>query len=339
MDPIQTGIDDSTPSELVQALSEALRSSYVLPSIAEEMCTSLQRRLDDGEYSDILDGELLALALTLHMQEVSKDEHLWVRWHPEPLPAHDGPLRENQEWLEARRLEAELDNYGFHKVERLSGNIGYVDIRRFHRAEWGGDTAVAAMNFLANASALIIDLRRCTGGSPGMVALVSSFLFGAEPVHLNDMYWRDEDTTQQFWTLPHVPGRRSEDKPLYLLTSRDTFSGGEALAYHLQSRQRATVVGERTDGGAHAGSSHRLHRHFEAFIACGRAIDPVTKSNWQGSGVTPDVQVRSEQALECAHRLALESVIESASSAASGPHHLVLAEARAFLEAMRSPEP
>jgi C-terminal processing protease CtpA/Prc len=188
------------------------------------------------------------------------------------------------------------------------------------------------MSFLANASALIIDLCKCTGGYPGMVALISSYLFGEEPIHLNSIYWRDDDVTQQYWTLPYIPGKRFGDKPVYVLISRDTFSGGEELAYNLQARQRATLVGEKTDGGAHPGAAYRLHPHFEVFIPVGRAINPVTNKNWESSGVVPDIPVSQEQALKVAYRMALTSIIESIGEPASGPFGLLLEEAQATLE-------
>jgi C-terminal processing protease CtpA/Prc len=162
-----------------------------------------------------------------------------------------------------------------------------------------------------------------------MVVLISSYLFDGEPVHLNSLYWRNEDFTEQYWTLPFVPGERLADAPVYVLTSKDTFSAGEEFAYNLQTRQRATLVGETTAGGAHPGSPHRLHPHFEAFIPGGRAINPVTNDNWEGRGVAPDVPVPSEEALEAAYKLALDAVIESLGDPAHGPLKQLLEEAEA----------
>jgi hypothetical protein len=329
-------MDTSTLARIVQNLSDRVRDTYVLPDIAEKVCARLQRGLDGGEYADITEGKFLAgkylaWALTMHLQEVSQDEHLWVKWLRTPLPDHGGPFHQNEERSAEQRLEAALENYGFHKLERLPGNVGYVDIRKFYRAAWGADTAVAAMNLLADTLALIIDLRRCPGGHPDMIALVSTYLFGKEPVHLNSIYWRDDDVTQQYWTLPHVPGRRFGDKPVYVLTSKETFSGAEEFAYNLQARQRATVVGEQTDGGAHAAAYYRLHPHFEASIPVGRAINPVTEDNWQGRGVVPDVKAPREQALEVAYRLALQAVIERIGQPGPGPQPELLKEAQAAL--------
>jgi len=335
MDTTPVVIDSTTHTELVRSLSEKLKACYIFPDIAEEICTRLQKHHADGEYADITDGEFLAFALTMHLQEVNHDEHLWVRWHPEPLPDDDRPLRYNPEWVAERQQEARLGNYGLHKVERLPGNVGYLDIHYFHRPAWGGDTAVAAMNFLANVNALIIDLRKCTGGYPGMVALISSYLFGEESMHLGSIYWREEDVTQQYWTLPYVPGKRFADKPVYVLTSKTTFSAGEGFAYDMRSRQRATLIGEKTDGGAHPGASYRLHSHFEVFIPVGRAINPVSEANWEGSGVTPDVLVPQEQAFKVAYNMALQSVIGGLGEAPSGALKALAEEAQAALKRRR----
>jgi hypothetical protein len=339
MDKRQFELDSKTQAEIVQCLSTKLRACYVFPDIAEQICIQLQKHLEAGEYNDISEGEFFALALTVHVQEINHDEHLWVKWHPEQLPDDEGPLRKNPEWQDERWLEARLDNYGLHRIERLPGNVGYIDIRNFHRSAWGGDTAVAAMNFLMNANALIIDLRKCTGGYPGMIALISSYLFGEEPIHLGSIYWRDDDITQQYWTLPFVPGKRFVDKPVYVLISKITFSGGEAFAYNLQSCKRATLVGEKTDGGAHPGASYRLHPHFEAFIPIGRTINPNTGLDWEGIGITPDIPVTPEQSFKAAYNLALKAILASLGETPSGPYNNLAEEVKAALKKNTQAEP
>ncbi len=222
-------------------------------------------------------------------------------------------------------------------MERLPGNVGYLDIREFYNSSWGGDTAVAAMIFLANTNVLIVDLCKCRGGDPDMVTLISSYLFGEERVHLNSLYWREEDVTQQYWTLPYIPGKRFGDKPVYVLTSQDTFSGGEEFAYNLKTRHRAILVGETTAGGAHPGSTYRLHAHFEVFIPVGRAINPITGTNWEGGGVTPDISVPQEQAFKVAYNMALKSIIASLGETPSGPFKTFAEEAQTALKGLETP--
>jgi len=321
-------LDPDSRVAVINSLAEKLKANYIFPEVAEQICTNLNKHLADGDYSDIADGELFALALTMHLQEVNHDEHLWVRWHPQPLPEHEGQLRQNPEWQAERKLEAQLDNYGLHKVERLPGNIGYLDIHYFHRPAWGGETAVEAMNFLANTEALIIDLRACEGGYPGMIALISSYLFGEEVIHLDSIYWRDDDITQQYWTLPYIPGKHFIDKPVYILIGKVTFSGGEGFAYMLQARKRAVLVGEKTDGGANPGASYRLHPHFEAFIPVGQVINPLTGTNWEGCGVSPDIAAAPEQAFKIAYGMALKALLAKLGEPSSGPLKNLVEEAK-----------
>jgi hypothetical protein len=321
-------IETAIQIEVIRCLSEKLRAYYIFPDVAERICICLKKHFDDGDYNDMAEGEFFAYALTTHMQEICRDEHLWVKWHSEPLPDGEEALRLSKKWREEQQLQAKLNNYDFHKVERLAGNVGYVDIRYFHRPSWAGDIAVAAMNFLANMGAIIIDLRKCSGGYPEMVSLVSSYLLGEESEHLGSIYWRDDDATKQYWTLPYVPGQRLDNKPLYVLVSKETFSGGEGFAYDMQARKRGIIIGDQTDGGVHPGASYRLDQHFEAFIPIGCLTHPITKRDWEGLGVTPDVPVSSEQALKMAYKMALESIIGTLGDPLLEPLKALLVEAR-----------
>ena len=168
-------IDATLQIEIIRKVSEKIRAVYVLPDITKKICRQLQDHLEKGDYDDFKEGEFFAYTLTQHLQETSQDEHLWVRWHTDPLPEEEEKLRENSVWLAEQKESAIIDNFGFHRVERLSGNIGYLEIRHFYPPVLGGETVTAAMNFIAETSGLIIDLRKCPGGSPDMVTLVLSY--------------------------------------------------------------------------------------------------------------------------------------------------------------------
>ena len=306
-------VDAATRRQLVETIARRLNDSYVFPETARKMEAALRERLQKNEYDTITSAKAFAQKLTADLQEVSRDKHLRVRYSYEAIPVREARGEPTPAELERFRQFGRRVNYGFEKVERLPGNIGYIDYRGFMSPKDAADTLAAAMNFLANTDALIIDLRRNGGGEPEMVALICSYLFGSEPVHLNDLYWREGNRTEEFWTLKTVAGKRYEGKDVYVLTSNRTFSGAEEFSYNLKNLKRATIIGETTGGGAHPGGSFRLNEHFGMFVPTGRAINPISKTNWEGTGVKPDVDVPAEQALKTAHLLAAQKAVEKAS--------------------------
>jgi hypothetical protein len=299
-------------AEVIDGVLKKLAQSYVFAEKARAMEQAIRARQEKKEYDAITSARLLTETLTRHLQEVSHDKHLRVLYSHDPLPRPRPPSAEEQQ---RRRAQMGRGNFGFEKVERLDGNIGYLDLRGFTDAEAGGDTAAAAMTFLANTDALIIDLRQNGGGSPAMVALLCSYLF-AERKHLNDLAWRgpEGERTEQWWTVPHVAGKRYVDKDVYLLTSKRTFSAAEEFTYNLKALKRVTVVGETTGGGAHPGGPQPINDHFLIWVPTGRAINPITRTNWEGTGVTPDVEVPADQALKTAHLAALNKQLAKANN-------------------------
>ncbi|HYO63656.1 MAG TPA: S41 family peptidase [Pyrinomonadaceae bacterium] len=302
-------VDAAARNEVIDSLLKRLNESYVFPDVAKRMEQAVRTRQANKEYDQLSSASAFAQALTSHLQEVSRDKHLRVRFSPEPIPARERRGEPSAEERERQRAYMRRVNYGFERVERLPGNVGYVDFRGFFDPENGAETVAAVMNFLANTDAVIFDLRKNGGGDPHMVALICSYLFGSEPVHLNSLYWREGNRTEEFWTHKTVAGKRYEGKDVYVLTSNYTFSGAEEFAYNLKNLKRATIVGETTGGGAHPGSGVRLAEHFGAFIPTGRAISPVTKTNWEGTGVQPDIAVPADQALKTAHLMAAQKAL------------------------------
>ena len=326
-------IDAATRSSVIDAISKALHEEYVFPDVAAKMSGAMAAHLKGRDYDAITSARNFAQKLTDDLQAVSHDKHLRVRYRRESRPRPpQGDNKPTTEDLEGMQNYGRIINFGFEKVERLEGNIGLLKLNMFFPAEFAGETAVAAMNFLASTDALIVDLRDNGGGDPSMIALLCSYLFSGESVHLNDLYFRPANETQQFWTHPYVPGRRYGDKPVYVLTSKRTFSGAEEYTYNLKTRKRATIIGETTGGGANPGGIRQVADHFEVFVPSGRAINPVTKINWEGTGVAPDVAVPADQALHVAYLKALERLGEESAKSnrkpTTGPGPELLAEER-----------
>jgi hypothetical protein len=287
----------SRPDRLstIETLVNRLEAEYVFPDKAESVKVALRKHVASGVYDTVTSGKRFAALLTTQLQAVTKDKHLRVRVAP-PNGA-GGPGGPGN-----RQRAARADNYGFGRSEILPGNIAYLEIRGF--GSWvpeARDTVARILSTLADADALIIDLRQNGGGSPEAIAFVSSYLFGDKPVHLNSLYFRPANETTDFYTDPSVPGRKfGPTKPVFVLTSSYTFSAAEEFTYNLQSRHRATIVGETTGGGAHPGGIATIGSGLVAFIPSGRAINPITKTNWEGIGVKPEIAVPREKALDAA---------------------------------------
>ena len=301
-------VDAAQRREVVAGAGRLLTARYVFADKGDACASLLQKQLDAGAYDAIDDAGAFAQALTRDLQNLTHDKHLRVLLQRRE---RRGPDVDRAEVERRMRRQAAQRNYGFEKLERLSGNVGYLDLRGFMPAEVAGDTAVAAMAFLQNTDAVIIDLRQNGGGSPSMIQLISSYFF-AEPTHLNSFFWRGKEQIDQFWTLPHVPGKARPDVPLYVLTSGRTFSAAEEFTYNMKNLERATIVGETTGGGAHPGGTTRIDDLFAVWIPQGRAINPITKTNWEGTGIAPHIDVPAERALWAAHREALKTIAENA---------------------------
>lgn len=298
-------IDAATRARVIDGAVASLNEFYVYAEAAKKMEEALRTRQKRGEYDAIQDAEAFAAVLTDHLQQVSHDKHLRVNFFPAVLPK-DEPGR-NPDAQARMRAQMERNNCFFEKAELLSPNIGYLKFNAFPDPEVCGPTAIAAMNFFGNVDAMIFDLRGNGGGDPKMVALISTYLF-SEPTHLNDLYNRKEDTSTQYWTLPYVPGKRLTGKPVFVLISKRTFSGAEEFTYNLKNLKRATIIGEPTGGGAHPVSGHRIDDHFMIGVPFARAVNPISKTNWEGTGVEPDVKVSANEALDVAKKMAAEQI-------------------------------
>lgn len=300
-------IDGAARMKAIDGAIAQVDEYYVFPEVAKKMEEAVRAHLQHGDYDSLTDGDAFADRLTTDFRAVSQDKHLNVGFSPAKLP--DAPPGPNPDAAAQYRRQMERVNCGFEKVELLMGNVGYLKFNMFADPAVCGPTATAAMNFLGNVDALIIDLRENGGGDPKMIAFLCSYLF-PQPTHLNDVWTRKGNTTQQFWTLPYVPGKLLTDKPVYVLTAKRTFSGAEEFTYDLKNLKRATIVGETTGGGAHLVGGHRIDDHFMIGVPFAQAINPVSKTNWEGVGVEPDVKVPAADALSTAQKLAAEKPIK-----------------------------
>jgi len=294
----ESPLDAEARSSTIEQIITILDEGYVFPKVAKEMGAALKRHLAAGEYDDVTSARAFASRLTDDLVAICNDRHLRV--------TVGGTARRMER--RADPGEAAQANYGFVRVERLPGNIGYVKLNMFHESAQAQETAAAALAFVAHCDALIFDLRDNGGGSPEMIKFISSYLFD-KPTHLNSFYDRLENQTSETWTTAEIPGKRfAPDLPVYILTSSRTFSGAEEFTYNLKHLKRATIVGETTGGGAHPVTFRRINDRFSMSVPFARAVNPITKTNWEGVGVIPHIKVPAGEALETARRQAVDEI-------------------------------
>ena len=294
--------------EVVGDIATLIENNYFDETKANELARDLRNTARAGTFDRFVQPRDLASALTSRLQQV--DRHFNVFWVQGRAAWSDRISAGN----EAPRVFGG-ESYGFRTVSMLPGGIGYIDIRSFAYVSARADeparlAADAALQLIANASAVIIDLRNCIGGYAQMSSYLVSSFTAADAEIFNVVHRRDGIESER----PALPYRQPRTNvPLYVLVSGTTASAGESAAYTLQAAKRALIVGERTSGAANPGGSFPVRDGFNVFISIGTPINPITKTNWEAAGVTPDVTVASELALDHAQRLALERLLGDAS--------------------------
>jgi len=298
--------DKSYKTDVLNKIAGLLEEQYVLPEMAKIFAEEFKKKYEHGSYESYADPKEFAEQVTADLRSITKDQHINFRL------IESSDIGENTESslhhpVRYHRLGIK-ENKGFHKLEWIKGNIGYLDIRRFYYYPDIRDRAIAAMKFLSNADAIIIDLRENGGGSGDYL----SSYFLEHPTQLNGWYSRKDDLLKEFWTSKEIGIERLTDVPLFLLTSNRTFSAAESFAYDMKARMRATIIGDPTRGGAHSVDLFKIDDQFEIYISTARAINPITGENWEGTGVIPDILVPSESALDTAIALARKAGAEFA---------------------------
>jgi hypothetical protein len=294
-DPAMADIDPGALTgeqrgKIVAKIDSIMRERYVDPKVAVAAGQFVVDAAKKGEYDDISKLGAFAERLTADLQKITKDKHVQVRGAgAAPGPGPSGPPPAGPHGLAAAKV--------------LPGNIGYIDLRFFAPAPVAKETLAGAMKTIEDTDAIIFDMRKNGGGAPDGIRYLCSYLFDTK-THLNSLYWREGDRTVEFWTLDEIDGKKRPNVPVFVLTSPQTFSGAEEFTYNLQTRKRATIVGETTGGGANPGGMFDISPQLSIFVSTGKAINPVTKTNWEGVGVKPDVEVEAERALEKATALA-----------------------------------
>ena len=298
-------MDDSAKSAVIDSVLSAFKLHYLYPDQAKKFDKQIKNKYKKGAYDEIGDLNQLTRQLSNDLREISHDLHIRISvMSPADFSPAIGDTITDEEIAKRAR-----ENFYFKKVECLPGNIGYLRLDRFDDPVYAGPTAVAAMNFLENCDAIIIDLRYNGGGEEKMVRLLSSYFF-KEPIQINSLYFTETDSLEQSWTYAYVPGKKMIDADLYILTSPNTASGAEAFTYGLKNSGRARIIGESTAGAAHWVEYYDFPSlQVRTKIPIARPINPVTKTSWEKVGVKPDIEAPASKALKITHIEALKRLI------------------------------
>lgn len=306
--------DNAITSEiLIDSLTNALDRIYIFPEKSKLMGDHLKRLSKKGEYKNINDPELLAERISRDIQAVHRDGHLRIHYDPEfSARIQKAPQLELPQDRQEEVNRAKAENFSFKKLEILNGNIGYIQFQGFIGfIEEAKPTITAAFRFLSNTNAIIVDLRKNGGGSPWMVKQIASYFY-QERTRLNDIYERRNNKTMEFYAEPEAAENMRLAMPVYILTSKNTFSAAEDFTYAMQVNKRAMIIGDTTGGGAHPTGPVNIGQGFVVDIPFARSINHITKTDWEGTGVLPDVPVAADQALVTAQKLALEAQLTKA---------------------------
>ena len=296
-DPVAPKLSASERAEVLKTLEAELSAHYVFPDVAARLNEALPTK--DAAYAGAATATDLADMLSRDLRTIGNDKHFRVFYDPDFHATEPGAVPSAEDMARQRADVAE-HAFGVEKVQRLPGNVAYVELRGFGPTELVASAYASTLALVQGSDALILDLRRNGGGSPNSVALWMSWFFAqGDERHLNDIYTRSTNETQQFWTTTSVGERYA--KPVYVLVSPRTFSGGEECAYDFQTQKRATLVGETTGGGANAGGRFSLGHGLVVNIPGARAINPITHTNWEHVGVKPDVEAPAAQAQQVAY--------------------------------------
>lgn len=303
---VAQSLDREAQREVVSHLEVALRQNYVFPDRIPAISAELHGRVQ----SDPIDSKLFAESLTQGLLRASEDLHFSVTFDPDEVAADRRATADGDATTQAERDRERAANFGFRDARRLDGDLAYVRFDFFADPQYGQETAAGAMRFAEGAKGLIFDLRYNNGGVLEMAQFLMSYLYPAgEEQEFFDYNYNDDGVRveRSQWNLAAVPGQRSADIPVVVLTGSTSFSAAEWMAFSLQRLGRATVIGERTAGGAHPVTRAPIDDRFMLQVPFGEIRDPVDGQDFESVGVSPDLAVPASDALLAAQKFLLQS--------------------------------
>jgi len=309
-------LNSSLRFETIKQLSVMINDLYVNPDMATKMANQLTINLQNGKYDTIDNFGQFGRVLTDDLFQIAHDRHLRIYYDPTRVSTLKklekfSEEEKRQVWLKDNEDKSKT-NFGFKEIKILPGNIGYLCLTTMEKVDIAGETASAAMNFLSNSDFIIIDLRNNNGGWSSIVQYLASFFYKeSDDILFFQQHYRKNNEVVQFRSLPYIQGKRMEKTPLYILISKNTISAAENFAYSLQKLGRAVVVGEKSSFGAHGtGGPRIMNDYYMIQLPISENINPITKTNWEESGVDPDIHTESKDALNKSIEIILDKIFE-----------------------------
>jgi C-terminal processing protease CtpA/Prc len=293
--------------ELLNKITKIIKDNYISSDIATKTESLLNSEIKLGAFNNLTNEEF-ALKLTTYLRNVTKDKHFYIKYLSNYRPERNKVSDKKEEAL--NNISNSLENFGFEDVKRLEGNIGYINFKGFAEPKSSEIALASAMNFVSNTNSLIIDLRENRGGDNGMVLLFCSYFLKSK-TRIYDTYFRNQNKIVANWTKATVKGKKYLNKNVFILTSKNSFSASEGLAYVLQSNGIAKVIGEQTGGAANPVDEFIIENKWLVVVPVGKVTTTLTKTNWEQIGVTPDEKIEAKNALTKAHALALKEVLRN----------------------------
>ncbi|MBK9330457.1 MAG: S41 family peptidase [Sphingobacteriales bacterium] len=292
----ETTLDEAYKKDVIEKLSVLMQDFYIYPDIAKKTSEHLDNQYKAGYFDTCKDNQRFAAILTEVVQSVNKDKHMRIMSN-QPYIAPKNTLEAKAEHRRGQINNYRSINHGFKELKMLEGNVAYLDLRMFAPMDRAKEIADAYMKLMSLADAVIIDLTKNGGGDPSMVQYLCSYFF-AQKLHLNSLYYREGDRTEEFWTLEEVGGKKLIDIPLFVMIGEETFSGAEEFSYNMQTQRRATLIGQTSAGAANPGGTRGINDQLSVFIPTGRAINPITNTSWEGIGVQPEIITKKEETFD-----------------------------------------
>jgi C-terminal processing protease CtpA/Prc len=295
-------------NQQIVEIADKINTHYIFEAVAHTLSEKLKSEIALKTF-DTLTDKAFAKSLSAYLTKNGNDLHFNVLYRPNE--------NEEKKTVNEKDMLKKYDvinrqwNYGFEKVMRLDGNIGYIEYTGFPEGNQSAQQILdATMNFVSNTNALIIDLRNNQGGDGKMERLFLSYFFDKK-IKLGEIYTRYNNESTSAYTFPKVNGKKYLNKPVYVLVNHKTISAAEAFAYELQQNKIAKVIGDKTYGAANPVKAFFIANTYQVFIPISIVKNTITHTNWEHTGIDADIKISSEKAFIKAQIIALQDLLKA----------------------------